>query len=111
MSFFSDHPVAAAAILIGVLVIPSLLFVAMRGLGLWRAMKASKSAVEPKAARLTADAERLQAEIARLSERRVPEAMGSLESLKKRVAEVGVVAGAASEGVRGATAPLRYLGR
>jgi hypothetical protein len=111
VSFFSDHPVAAAAILLGVLVIPFLALLAVRGLQLFRALKESKRAVEPTAAKLTAKAEHLQAEIARLSERQVPEVMGSLESLQRRVAEVRVVARAASEGSRVLTAPLRYLGR
>jgi hypothetical protein len=111
VSFISDHPVAAAAILIGVLVIPSLVFVALRGLQLWRTLKTSKSAVEPRTARLTANAERVQAEIARLNEKQVPELTESLASLQRRVAAVGVVARAASEGARGLSAPLRYLGR
>jgi hypothetical protein len=111
VSLIGDNLVASAAILLGFLVIVSAAFLAIRGLQLWRAVKASKSAVEPTAERLTADAEQLQAKVAALTERRLPEVTGTVESLQKSLAGVKVVAGAASEAVRVLTAPLRYLGR
>jgi len=111
VSWIGDNLVASAAILLGFLVIVSAAFLALRGLQLWRAIKTSKSTVEPKAEQLSADAERLQAKVAELTERRVPEVAGTVESLQKSLAGVKVVAGAAGEAVRVLTAPLRYLGR
>jgi hypothetical protein len=111
VSFFSDHPVATSAIVLGILVLPCLAFLALRGLAVLRAVKASKRAVEPQAERLMKRAEDVQAEVARLTERGVPELTSSIDGLRKRSVEVGVVARAASEGVGTLLAPLRYLGR
>jgi hypothetical protein len=111
VDFIGDHPVASAAILLGVLVLSSLAVLALRALRLYRTLKASKSAVEPRLEQLMERAERLEADVARLTETRLPAVTTSLGSLQRRLAELKVVAKAASEGVGALTAPLRYLGR
>jgi hypothetical protein len=111
VEFISDHPVASAAILLGVLVLPCLGLLALRALHLYRTLKASKSAVEPRLEQLMARAELLEADVARLTETRLPAVTTSLGSLQRRLGEVKVVAKAASEGAGALTAPLRYLGR
>lgn len=104
-----DHGPALAAIAFGILVLAGLIVLGVRALMLWRAIKAAKRAVETHLAALTAEADKLSAELARLPERQA-ELQRAISALQSRILYARVLAEHAGEAMATLRSPLRYLG-
>ena len=104
----TDHPVASAAILAGVLVLATLALAVVRGIGLWRAVKRSRREVLTPVAYLAAGADRAQDAVTRI-ERGAEEERATVEELQLRVAELQVIAGYAGDAFKVIWRPIRLL--
>jgi len=109
VDLLADNGPAIAAIAFGVLVLAGLIVLGVRALMLWRAIKAAKRVVETHLAALTAEADRLSAELARLPERQA-ELQRAMALLQSRILYARVLADHAGEAMATLRAPLRYLG-
>jgi uncharacterized protein YlxW (UPF0749 family) len=109
VDWLADHGPAVAAIAFGVLVLAGLIVLGVRALMLWRAIKAAKRAVETHLAALTAEADKLSAELARLPERQA-ELQRAISALQSRISYARVLAEHAGEAMATLRSPLRYLG-
>jgi hypothetical protein len=110
VDFIADNAVAISAIILGVLVLGSLGVLALRGLRFWRLVKRTRTTVMRHADALTAETDRLTAALEAMP-RRQAELQGSLASLQRRAAVLGVLASHAAQAAQALRAPLRYIGR
>ena len=109
MDWLTDHLVMLAAIALGVLVLPTLVWAAVRGLWLLRLVKRERRRVEGPAAMLQASVEQAQKAADRVSALQA-EREQELERLKTEVARLGVLAQHALAAQRVLRSPLRYIG-
>ena len=110
MDFIVDHAVPLSAIALGVLVVVALVVLVVRGLRLWRVLRAVERRVSVATAGLLAESDRLSAALAALPDRQ-EELQGSIASLAVRVRVLSILARTASEASAVLRSPLRYLGR
>jgi hypothetical protein len=110
VDFIVDNAVPLSAIVLGALVVLGLLILVVAGLRLWRAVKGAQARVSIAGEALSAEADRLQAALAAMPERRA-ELQREIASLSQRVKALGVLARHASEAAETLRYPLRYLGR
>lgn len=109
MGGLADNAVWIALVFFGVVVLAALGWLVLRGLVLWRAIKAAKRAADDGLAALTAETDRMSAALDAMPQRQ-SELQGALATLQGRVRVAQLLAQNAGEAATALRAPLRYLG-
>ncbi|MEW6583234.1 MAG: hypothetical protein AB1416_10795 [Actinomycetota bacterium] len=110
MDWVLDHAVGLSALALGVLVIVGVAVAAIRGIVLYRVARRAQRRVGEYVAVLSAEAERAQTAMARVTQEQADLAR-EVESLRARLALAQILARHAGRAVAVLRAPMRYLGR
>lgn len=110
MDFLVDHAIALSAIFLGLAIITGLVLMVLRGWGLFRATKRAQGRVAEHVAVLSAEAERAQVGMERVTQGQ-EDLAHELDRLGARLAVAKVLSRHITDAAAILRAPLKYLGR